>query len=87
MEAFTARNAVKYVAKTIIASKTAEVAATTIADHTQFEEDDIAVKLSSGLIGWYVADKLKPVSDAVVDKAADKIAELRANRAAKKTTK
>jgi hypothetical protein len=85
MEAFTPRNVAKFVAKSIVSIKTAQLAEQTITDHTHFEEDDTVVTLASSVVGWYVADKLKPVTDLMIDKAADKIVEVRANRAAKKT--
>lgn len=86
MDAFTPRNAIKYVVKSAIHIKTARLTERTIVDHTSFEEDDFVVDISSNLVGWYVSDKLKPYTDVVVDKTADKVAEFRANRAAKKNT-
>lgn len=86
MEAFTPRNVAKYVAKTLIAAKAAQLTEDAITNHTRFDDDDKIVNIGSGLVGWYVSDKLKPYSDKMVDKAADKIVELRANRAAKKDT-
>lgn len=86
MEAFTPRNVAKYVAKTLIAAKAAQLTEDAITNHTRFDDDDKIVNIGSGLVGWYVSDKLKPYSDKIVDKAADKIVELRANRAAKKDT-
>lgn len=86
MEAFTARNVAKFVIKTAVSMKTAQLTEEAITDHTKFEEDDIIVHIGGGLVGWYVADKLKPITDSVVDKTADKIVALRANRAAKKET-
>jgi hypothetical protein len=84
MEAFTLRNAAKYVAKAIIHFETASLAETAITDHTRFEEDDMIVDISSHLAGWYVSDKLKPVTDKMVDKTADFIAAKREARKAKK---
>lgn len=83
---FTPRNVAKFVAKAIVAKKTQELAADAIADHSRFEKDDMIVDISSSLVGWYVSDKLQPVTDWTVDKAADFINEKReARRAAKKT--
>lgn len=81
---FTPRNVAKFVVKAVVAGKTAQVAEGVIADHTKFEKDDTIVDISSHLIGWYVSSKLQPVTDAMVDKTADFIAEKRAKRAAKK---
>jgi hypothetical protein len=63
---FTARNAAKFVVSVAIASKTKQVAEDAITDYTSLEEDTLAVSIPSQLIGWYVADKLRPVTDAMV---------------------
>lgn len=84
---FTARNAAKFVVKAVVASKTKQVAEDVIVDYTQFEEDDTVVTISGTLIGWYVSDKLQPVTDKMVDKTADFIARKREERAAKKAAK
>lgn len=81
---FTPRNVAKYVAKGIIYGKTAQLTKETIVDHTQFEDDDIIVTISGGLVGWYVSDKLKPVTDKMIDKTADFIVAKREARKAKK---
>lgn len=83
---FTGRNVAKYVVQAAIAAKTAKLSKDAIAEHTQFEEDDMIVDISGTVIGWYVGAKLKPVTDKVVDKTADFIAKKRAERAAKKAT-
>lgn len=81
---FTARNAAKFVLKAVVASKTKQVSEDIITDYTRFEEDDTVVNISGTLIGWYVSEKLQPVTDKMVDKTADYIAKKRAERAAKK---
>lgn len=83
---FTARNVVKFVAKAAIAAKTAELAADAMVDYTALEEDSATVKIGSRVIGWYISDKLEPVTDKMVDKSADFIAAQRAKRQAKKNT-
>lgn len=84
MEAFTPRGAAKFVVKATIQLKTAQFVKDTAADHTRFEKDDTVVNITSGVVAWYVADKLKPYTDKMVDKAADKIVDYRAKKAAKK---
>jgi hypothetical protein len=81
---FTARNAAKFVLKAVVASKTKQVSEEIITDYTHFEEDDTVVTISGTLIGWYVSEKLQPVTDKIVDKSADFISRKRAERAAKK---
>lgn len=84
---FTARNVVKYVVKATVHSAVAQRAEDIITDYTRFEEDDTVVKISSHLVGWYVSDKLKPVTDKMVDKTADYVAAKREARCSKKETK
>lgn len=84
--AFTARNVAKFVLKSIVAGKTAQLTEKAIADYTQFEEDDMIVDIAGGVVGWYVSDKLKPVTDAIVDKTADFIVEKNEARKSRKTT-
>lgn len=84
---FTARNAAKYVVTAVIAIKTEKFAKDTITDYTEFEQDDMIVKIGSHLIGWGVSSKLKPVTDAAVDKTADFISAKRQELKDKKETK
>lgn len=81
---FTARNVAKFVVKAAVHSKVAQLTEDAIIDYTRFEEDDKIVDISSHVVGWYVSDKLKPVTDRMVDKTADFIVAKRAKRAAKK---
>jgi hypothetical protein len=84
MTPFTARNAIKYVAQAAIARQASNLTNDALTDHTRFEKDDAVVEISSGLVGWYISAKLKPITDKMVDKAADFIAEQRAKRFPKK---
>jgi hypothetical protein len=84
---FTARNVAKFILKSIVATKTADLTAETIAEHTNFEEDDMVVDLGSKVFGWYVSDRLKPVTDKIVDSTADFVTEKREARKAKKDAK
>lgn len=83
-EKFTARNATKFVVTAIVKKKAGDLAEDLLIDYTRFEEDDMIVDLSGTLVGWYIGDKVKPITDKVVDKTFDKIGALRAKRAAKK---
>lgn len=85
MDAFNPRNVAKFVAKTIVHGQVAAVAEDTIIDHTRFEEDDMLVNISSHVVGWYVADKLSPLTDRMVDKAADWIVARKERKAQKDT--
>jgi hypothetical protein len=68
---FAPRNIAKGVVKSIVAIKTSQFAKNQITDYTRFEEDDMIVKISTGIIGGYVASRLSPVTDYAVDKTAD----------------
>lgn len=79
-ELFTPRNVAKFVAQAIVAGKTSQLTENVITDHTRFEDDDMIVDISGTLVGWYVSQKLKPVTDAMVDKTADFIVDYREKR-------
>jgi hypothetical protein len=81
---FTTRNVAKFVAKAIVAAKAKQTAETAITEYTELEKDDTIVDISGSVIGWYVSEKLSPVTDKMVDKTADFIAAKREARKAKK---
>lgn len=85
--AFTARNVTKFVAKAIVAAKTAEITADAIEDHTSYSKDDLPVDLGSKVVGWYISEKLEPVTDKIVDTVADFVTAKREARQAKKNAK
>lgn len=84
--AFTARNVAKYVVMAAVQQKTAELTEDAIEDYVGFEEDNMFVGLGSNVVGWYVASKLKPYTDKMVDKTADFVTAKREARAEKKNT-
>lgn len=71
MKEFTARNAAKFVVTAIVKKKASDITEDIIADYTRFEEDDMVVEITGTLVGWYIGDKVKPVTDKMVDKTAD----------------
>ncbi len=85
MEAFTPRNVAKFVVKTLVAAKAAAITEDVIVNHTQLEEDSTPVNIMSGVVGWYVSDKLKPHTDKVVDKTADWFVARKAKKSEKET--
>ena len=85
--AFTARNVMKFIAKAVVAAKAADLTAEAIADHTRYEKDDTVVDIGSKVVGWYISDKLEPVTDRIVDTTADFITDQRTKRQAKKDAK
>lgn len=85
--AFTARNVTKFIVKAIVAGKTAQITENALTDYTSLEEDSMAVDIAGGVVGWYVSDKLKPVTDAMVDKTFDFVATKKENRKTKKAAK
>lgn len=84
---FTGRNVAKFIVKSIVATKTADLAADALAENTSFEEDDLVVEIGSQCFGWYISSKLQPVTDKIVDKTADFVVAKREARKAKKTAK
>ncbi len=75
MPAFTARNVAKYIVKTVVQYKVSNATATAIVNYTDREEDEVIfVQIPAHLVGWGVADKLEPYTDAMVDKTADFVA-------------
>lgn len=84
---FTPRNVSKYVVKTVVYFKTAELAEDVIIRRTRFEEDSLAATLASNTIGWYVSDRLKPYTDKMVDTTADFVVTQRVKYQDKKAKK
>ena len=84
MDDFTPRNILKYVATGAISMKVASLTKDALVDHTRFDEDDIVVKIGSGVVGWGVAANLKPYTDKAIDKTADFVNVKREARKAKK---
>jgi hypothetical protein len=68
---YLTRSVAKWVLISIVDVKTTQITAETIADYTNYEKDDLIVKLGSGAVGMIVSARLKPVTDAAVDKTAD----------------
>ncbi len=71
MDLFTPRNVAKFIVKTLVAGKVSAMTEDAITNYTHFEEDDTVVHIASGVVGWYISDKLKPYTDNMVDKTAD----------------
>jgi hypothetical protein len=84
MKPFTARNASKFVAKSIVTLGVAKQTAEIVDDYTQLDEDDNIVTIGSTLVGWYVSDKLKPVTDKIVDTTFDFVIAQRVKHQVKK---
>jgi hypothetical protein len=84
MEDFTPRNIMKYVVKGAITMKAAQLTKDAMVENTRFDEDDIVVKIGSGVVGWGVGAKLSPYTDKIVDKTADFINKKRETRKTKK---
>lgn len=87
MEAFTPRNVAKYAVYAAVQHKTTKLTQDALDDYTSIDpEENFSARIGCNVVGWFVADKLKPHTDKLVDKTADFIATKRANRAAKKNT-
>lgn len=81
---FNVRTVSKYVVTAAIAYKGADIAEDTLTEHTRFQEDDLIVVIGSKLIGWGIADTVKPFTDKMVDRTADFVTNKREARKAKK---
>lgn len=68
---YLTRSVAKWVLISIVDVKTTQITAEGIADYTNYEKDDLIVRLGSGAVGMIVSARLKPVTDAAVDKTAD----------------
>lgn len=70
---FAPRAIAKTAVNILITAKVSDVASDVMVDYTALEEDSKTVQISSGLIGLYIASKLDPITDKIVDKTADLI--------------
>ncbi len=66
----------RYIAKTV-AQTTVGVSAdialeTTIEKTTDINTDTIPCTVGTALFGWYVSEKLRPLTDSAVDRVADR---------------
>lgn len=77
---FTIRNAAKFALKVIVSTKVKETSKDIISNQLDRDEDDNIVSIPAHMIGWYVSEKLEPITDGMVDKTADWLA---ARKAAK----
>jgi hypothetical protein len=68
---FAPRDIAKNVVNVLVAAKVTDVASDAMVDYTSLEEDSKTVRISSSLIGMYIAAKLDPVTDKIIDKTAD----------------
>lgn len=68
---FAPRAIAKTAVNILITAKVSDVASDVMVDYTALEEDSKTVQISSGLIGLYIASKLDPITDKIVDKTAD----------------
>lgn len=87
LPAFTPRNVSKFIAKAVVAAKAASLTADAIDNYTEYDKDATIVDVGSQVVGWYVSEKLEPVTDRIVDTTADFVSERRAKRQAKKDAK
>lgn len=70
----------KYGAKMIVAGTVAQKTEDLIVEHTDVSEDNIIVDAGTTMFGLYVAGKLQPVTDAIVEYPINKIQSWMQNR-------
>ena len=81
------REVANWLLNSLIAVKTTQLTANTMADYTSFEKDSIVVRLGSGAVGMVVSRKLEPVTAKIVDRSADFVNAQREKYKSKKTAK
>lgn len=84
---FTPRGVAKFSVSFIIKAKVAKKTAHFISERTSLESDSIAVGLGSALVGNFVGQSLRPLTDKMVDKTADFITQKRDERKSNKSEK
>jgi hypothetical protein len=84
MDNLTPRSVAKYVVEGYVAHRVGKTASNMISDYTRFDSDDFVVEMGSDVFGMIVANRVKPLTDRVVDKTADFIVAKREARRSKK---
>lgn len=68
-------------ARLLVSAGAAGAATSVVDNYTEIDTDDNKiVDIATGAFGYYVGLKLKPVTDAVVEKAADKLSRIKFRR-------
>ena len=67
----------QYAANLAVHASVATAASAAITSTTSLEEDDLTVSIPSNVVGWYVASKVRPQTDALVVKVASKVMSVR----------
>lgn len=81
------RDLVKMIADVAVGYEVQHVTANAIADNTSLEEDSRTVQIATGVLGMYVATKLSPITDKIVDTTFDFVIAQRNRRREKKDKK
>lgn len=63
----------KHTVSTIVSTTVANAVSNLITDNTETDKDDFVVQIPSAVVGYMVAHKLRPYTDAMVDKTVAKI--------------
>jgi len=80
MEQFTPRNVAKFSAKHVIGAMVGKAVKDILLSTIPATEKLKIAELSGAISAWYVSGKLEPVTDDLVDFAADEILEYRIKR-------
>jgi hypothetical protein len=75
----------QFAVRQIIAMNVADAATIAVDRYTEIDPDSKTVKIGAAVAGQVVAYKLKPITDPMVVKTANKISGWKANRRNKKT--
>lgn len=81
----TKMDVAKFAADLTVKAVLTNVFATVVTRNSNLTEDDLVVKVGSGVAGYYAGEYLKQYTHATVEGVADAITTWRENRTAQKT--
>jgi hypothetical protein len=76
----------KFTAKTLVGAAAYASISNTIASHTDLDQDDLTVRVVSGVGCYVVQETLESRTDALVDKVGDKLVSIRTRKTKPETT-
>jgi hypothetical protein len=74
------RTFAKHIAQSAVGLGASTLTARAVDNYTPYDPNAFIVKLGAGAVGFIVASKLQPLTDAAVDKSADFVAAKRQAR-------
>lgn len=62
----------KWAVQAVVSAKVSSFTSDQLVERTDLDEDSIAVDIGSSVVGYVVASKLRPVTDAAVDTVVER---------------